>query len=143
MKVLVRCKCTQRTIDTDTIGPWRLRCKTCHEIIYDPTAQPAQARTETTDEERTQFNDWLKGSAELKVLMSSEGDGAQKCKLHPKYPIVAACRECEKLLCKRCLDRVGDSFTCSDCVSRRLMGSQETEGRGIGAFFKRLFSRKR
>ncbi len=146
MKVSVRCRCTQRTIDTDQVGPWRLRCKQCQEIIWDPQAQ-AQRRpsnVETTDEERSQFNDFLQASNELKVLMSSEGEPDQRnCPKHPKYKIVAACGRCEKLLCKKCLDRVGDAFTCSDCVEKQLLSSRETGGGGLLAFFKRLFGRGR
>lgn len=140
MKVVVRCRCTQRTIDTDQVGPWRLRCKQCHEIIYDPTPPPSAQKVETTDDERTQFNEFLQASNELKVLMSSEGEpDARFCAKHPKSRIVAACSRCEALLCKKCLDRVGDSFTCGDCVERQLLSSKESEARGFFAFFRRLF----
>jgi len=143
VKLEVRCRCTRRTIDTDQVGPWRLRCKTCQEIIYDPQARAAQA-TDTTDEERTQFNDFLQASNELKVMMSSEGEpDARSCPKHPKYKIVAACSKCAKLLCKRCLDRIGDAFTCGDCVEKQLLSSRESEPRGLFAFFKRMFAKRR
>jgi hypothetical protein len=148
MHVKVRCRCMQRTIDTDTVGPWRLRCKTCHEIIYDPQAASARAKKqpETSDEEKSQFNDWLQASNELKVLMSSDGEtGLRPCPKHPKYKLIAACSGCEKLLCKKCLDRVGESFTCGDCVERKLFESREsgkTTG-GLFAFLRRLFRRKK
>ncbi len=146
MMITARCRCTQRTIDTDKVGPWRLRCKTCHEIIYDPQAAAAKkAATETTDEERTNFNEFLQASNELKVLMSSEGEPDQRnCKAHPKYKIVAACSRCEKLLCKKCLDRVGDAFTCGDCIEKQLLSSKESGGGGgFFGFFRRLFGRGR
>lgn len=149
MMITARCRCTQRTIDTDKVGPWRLRCKTCQEIIYDPQAAAAAAKqrpstVETTDEEKTQFNDFLQASNELKVLMSSEGEpDTRHCPRHPKYKIVAACGRCEKLLCKKCLDRVGDAFTCSDCIEKQLLSSKESSGGGLFAFFRRLFSRGR
>jgi hypothetical protein len=144
MQISVRCRCTQRTIDTDQVGPWRLRCKTCQEIIYDPTAQAAKRpQVETTDDEKTQFNDFLQASNELKVLMSSEGEPDQRpCKKHPKYKIVAACSRCGALLCKKCLDRIGDAFTCGDCVEKQLFQSRESSG-GLLGFFKRLFARKK
>jgi len=153
MLISVRCRCAQRKIDTDQVGPWRLRCKTCQEILWDPQAHAAAVakRTqqppktvETTDEERTQFNDWLNASNELKVLMSSEGEQPQEpCKKHPKYKIVAACSKCSALLCKRCLDRIGDAFTCGDCVEKQLLSSKESGPRGgIFGFFKRLFARR-
>lgn len=144
MMIQVRCRCAQRTIDTANIGSWKLRCKTCHEIIYDPEARAAPAiPTETSDEEQTQFNQWLQGSAELKVLMSSESeDGAKRCPRHPEYKLVAACSRCEKLLCKRCLDRVGEAFTCGDCTEKQLAESREAEKRGgIVGLLKRLLGR--
>ncbi|MEZ0227213.1 MAG: B-box zinc finger protein [Planctomycetota bacterium] len=150
MMITAKCRCTQRTIDTDKVGPWRLRCKTCHEIIYDPQAAAAAAaakkqHVETTDDEKTQFNDFLQASNELKVLMSSEGEPDQRpCPKHPKYKIVAACSRCDKLLCKKCLDRIGDAFTCGDCVERQLLSSKEGGGGGgLMGFFRRLFGRGR
>ena len=143
--ITARCRCTERTIDTDKVGPWRLRCKTCQEIIYDPQAAAAKRpHVETTDDERSQFTDFLQASNELKVLMSSEGEPDQRpCPKHPKYKIVAACSRCEKLLCKKCLDRIGDAFTCGDCVEKQLMSSRESGGGGLMAFFRRIFSRGR
>ena len=154
MMITARCRCTERTNDTEKVGPWRLRCKTCHEIIYDPQAAAAAAAaktapgktvaTETTDDEKTQFNDFLQASNELKVLMSSEGEPDQRpCPKHPKYKIVAACSRCDKLLCKKCLDRVGDAFMCAECVEKQLLSSRETSGGGFFAFFRKLFSRGR
>jgi hypothetical protein len=143
MLIKVRCRCAvERTIDTDTVGPWRLRCKQCHDTIYDPEkAAQKRAQVETTDDEKSQFNDWLQGSAELKVLMSSEGEPEKtpNCPTHPKYKIVAACSKCDKLLCKHCLDRVGDQFTCSECVANALSEGRDGEGGGFMAFLRRLF----
>ena len=147
MQIQVRCRCAvARTIDTTTVGPWRLRCKTCGDVIYDPQSQPPPRvpPPPTSDEENSQFNDWLQGSAELKVLMSSEGDDEQEsCAKHPKYKIVAACNRCAALLCKRCLDRIGDSFTCGDCVAKELRGTSGAAkvAGGLKAFFGRLFGK--
>lgn len=146
MLISVNCRCAvARQIDTDKVGPWRLRCKGCQEIIYDPQAQaaPRVPQPDPSTTEETQFQDWLQGSAELKVLMSSEAEPnapAQNCRKHKGGKVVAACSRCSQLLCKRCLDRVGDSFTCADCVERQLLNSREgSRGGGILGFLKRLF----
>ncbi len=132
MMIKVRCRCAQRTIDTDKVGAWKLRCKTCQEIIYDP--QSAGRGTDSTVEEHTNFDRWLQESNELKVLMSSDGEpDGRTCKKHPKYNVVAACNRCGQLLCKRCLDRIDEAFTCADCVAQ-LVASREKEA----TFFARV-----
>ena len=145
MQIQVRCRCAvARTIDTSSVGPWRLRCKTCGDVIYDPQSQPTPPAPPPVEEDNSQFNDWLQGSAELKVLMSSEGDtDAETCAKHPKYKIVAACTRCAALLCKRCLDRVGDAFTCGDCLAKELAGPSKAAvaAHGIKAFFAKWFKK--
>jgi len=145
MMIQVRCRCAQRTIDTETVGPWRLRCKTCQEIIYDPPATAAKPSVapETTDDERSRFDEWLHGSSELQLLMSSDGKEGQPCSRHPDHKVIAACSRCEKLLCKQCLDRIGEAFTCGDCVEKQLLESRETERRGVLGFLGRIFGTKR
>ena len=46
----------------------------------------------------SQFQDWLMGSSELQVMMSTDGANAPRCKVHPKKPVVAACTRCNALL---------------------------------------------
>jgi hypothetical protein len=134
MRLAVHCRCAvERTIDTDEVGPWRLRCKKCQEIIYDPAARPRERdlEPEGSTAAETQFHKWLQGSGELKVLASSAGDRMSplpSCPAHPRFKIVAACNRCSKLLCKRCLDRVGDSFTCAACVEQQLASPSEEGG---------------
>jgi hypothetical protein len=150
MLISVNCRCAvERQIDTEKVGPWRLRCKGCQEIIYDPEAQaqPKRPDPEPSTEEESQFNQYLRGSAELKVLMSSEQEKgfpsqAGTCRTHQGFKIVAACNRCSKLLCRRCLDRVGDSFTCASCIEKQLLESRESGGGFLG-FFKRLFFKTR
>ena len=37
----VRCRCNvQRVINIEQVGPWRLRCKQCGDVLYDPTSPP-------------------------------------------------------------------------------------------------------
>jgi hypothetical protein len=137
MKLAVHCSCAvARTIDTDKVGPYRLRCTTCREIIYDPNQQAVAVEPESD----SQFQTWLEGSAELKVLASSDGEGSPKlCPKHPERRVVAACNGCSALLCRACLDRVGDKFTCSACVDKTLGLKEKRADGGIGGFFTKLF----
>src|SRR5438445_45088 len=81
-----------------------------------PPAPPPRRETESSVDD-SDFNQWLHGSAELKVLLSSDGEGpAGRCLRHDGRKFVAACVRCSKLLCRACLDQVGESFTCADCV---------------------------
>lgn len=146
MRITVRCACAvPRTIDTDKVGSWRLRCKTCGDVIYDPKASAIEPLVE--DDEDSQFMQWLRESAELKVLMSSEGDRAappsQMCERHSDRRVVAACNRCSRLLCRACLDRIGESFTCSECVGATLAASgRGGKGGGLMGFLARLLGRK-
>jgi hypothetical protein len=147
MNLSVRCRCNvQRTIDTSQVGPWRLRCKQCGDVLYDPTqeAAAAEALEASREEEREEFDDsmfqqWLEGSAELKVMMSTDGDSAPQCGRHPGRHIVAACTRCSALLCKSCLDRVSDAFVCSECLLEEV--SDQESGGGFMAWLKGLFWR--
>jgi hypothetical protein len=206
----VRCRCNvQRRIDTSQVGPWRLRCKQCGDVLYDPSAAPIpgthpgvtaaapppaptaapppprplpppppavppQARPrapktpiqqpghavpisdtgvvdpvlttpapshETHDGEGGEdstFQQWLHGSAELKVLLSSDGLPAPKCKRHPARRIVAGCTRCSELLCKFCLDRIDDEFVCSECVAAVATKVDLQDG-GLKAWFRKIF----
>ena len=140
MRIAVHCRCAvSRTIDTDKVGPNRLRCTTCREIIYDPAAVATTVEPQPDPDDESQFQQWLQGSAELKVLLSSEGEAApQNCPKHPTRKIVAACNQCSRLLCRACLDRVGEAFTCSACVAEAVTGKKVKQG-GFFAFLSRLF----
>jgi hypothetical protein len=137
VKIKVECRCKRRTIDTDKVGPWRLRCKTCGEVLYDPRVAPLPDELEDSDVEDSVFQQWLNGSSDLNVLTSTDGEESQPCPKHPQLPVVAACTRCSSLLCKSCLDRVEDVFVCSDCIRQELAGSGE--GKGMTAWLKRLF----
>lgn len=120
MQISVRCRCNvQRTIDIDRVGPWRLRCKQCGDVLYDPSARVLEPELEESAEPGvtdSQFQRWLHGSAELKVMLSNDGEEAMRCERHPDRAVVAACTRCSAFLCKRCLDRVGDAFVCAACI---------------------------
>src|SRR4051812_29893242 len=143
MRIAVHCRCAvARTIDTDKVGQNRLRCTTCREIIYDPAAVATTVEPEPDPDDESQFQQWLQGSAELKVMLSSEGDpAAQNCPKHPNRRIVAACNQCSRLLCRACLDRVGEAFTCSACVAEAVTGKKKRKKGGFFAFFARLFGK--
>jgi hypothetical protein len=167
MRLQVRCRCdVLRTIDTTQVGPWRLRCKQCGDILYDPRASAAEpvplpfpdptrppppVATDTKrsgyapvpklDEDHdplsdTEFQRRLMDSAELKVMMSSDGEESRPCPRHPQRPIVAACTNCSEFLCKRCLDKVGDAFVCAECAPELLTGPPKP---GVMGWLKRLF----
>ncbi|MDC3379424.1 hypothetical protein OAX78_03985 [Planctomycetota bacterium] len=144
MHLSVRCSCNvQRTIDTSQVGPWRLRCKQCGDVIYDPSAEALEVATPVApvieEDPDSQFQDWLEGSAELKVLLSADGTDAPRCQKHPAKRIIAACTRCSQLLCKKCLDRVDDEFVCSDCAIRVAAAGGEPGEGGFFGWFKRLF----
>ncbi|MCO5165825.1 MAG: hypothetical protein M9894_05595 [Planctomycetes bacterium] len=135
-----------RTIDTGRVGPWRLRCKQCGDILYDPRAQahevslPLDLPGEEDDPlEDTEFQRRLMESAELKVMMSSDGEEAQRCPKHPARPVVAACTRCSDLLCQACLDRIDDQFVCAGCVATVVGARPDGDGQGVLAWFRKLF----
>ncbi len=143
MQIAVSCRCgVSRKLDTEKVGPWRIRCTTCREIIYDPArAKPPLAPPPEPEVTDSDFTRWLTGSAELKVLLSSDGDGpAGRCPAHGGRKFVAACVRCSRLLCRACLDQVGEAFTCAECVRAELEERAGTK-RGIGGFLARLFGR--
>jgi hypothetical protein len=144
MKIAVHCRCAvARTIDTDKVGPYRLRCTTCREVIYDPAQVATVVEPEPDPDEESSFQQWLEGSAELKVMLSSEGDPSpQSCPKHPQRRVVAACNKCSRLLCRACLDRVGETFTCSACVAETVTGKKQKKGKGFLSFLSRLFGGK-
>lgn len=139
MLIQVVCRCrVRRTIDTREVGAWRLRCKQCGDVLYDPATAPAEPAPEAEDEEDdTQFQRWLEGSGELKLLLSSEGDEAPPCPRHPSRRVVAACTRCAALLCKHCLDRIDDQFACAACVAEVAARVDPAQG-GLFAWFRRL-----
>lgn len=121
MKLSVKCKCAvKREIDTAAVGSCRLRCRTCGDVLYDPLARGAEAKPEPEPEpeDETAFQEWLEASRELKLILSSENEKSLPCPTHVDQRVVAACNHCARLLCKRCLDRVDDSFTCSACLDK-------------------------
>lgn len=140
-----------RTIDTGQVGPWRLRCKQCGDVLYDPRAKAADVplplempREEPSDEgsfkeQDSEFQRRLMESAELKVMMSADPDAAERCRRHPKRPVVAACTRCAGLLCKRCLDKIGDEFVCAECVASVATARPHGDERGVMAWFRKLF----
>lgn len=137
MKLKVSCRCKSRVIDTEKAGPWRMRCKTCGEVLYDPrNAHLPHEELEESAVEDTQFQNWLEGSSDLNVLTSTDGESTRPCPKHPELGVVAACTRCSSLLCKRCLDRVGDVFVCSECIRKELEQSAE---KGMTGWLKRLF----
>jgi hypothetical protein len=140
----VRCRCNvTRTIEPAKVGPWRLRCKQCGDVLYDPRAQAAEAIPVEEEEPGaldSVFQKRLMESAELKVMMSNDGENALPCQRHPSKPVVAACTRCSDLLCKSCLDRVGDEFVCSRCVAVAAGAIPKGEG-GLMAWFRRLMGR--
>jgi hypothetical protein len=151
VQLQVRCRCNvMRTIDTGQVGPWRLRCKQCGDVLYDPRAQAAEVplaleipREEPASDEGSvqdsEFQRRLMESAELKVMMSADPDQAERCRRHPKRPVVAACTRCAALLCKRCLDKIGDEFVCAECVADVASARPQGDERGVMAWFKKLF----
>ena len=154
MQLQVRCRCNvTRTIDTGQVGPWRLRCKQCGDVLYDPRAQATNvplnlelppgptSGDEHDPQEESEFQRRLLESAELKVMMSSEGEVAQRCRKHPKRAVVAACTRCGELLCKRCLDKVGDEFVCASCMAEVASARPEGDDKGVMAWFRKLFRR--
>lgn len=174
MQLSVRCRCNvRRTIDTSKVGAWRLRCKQCGDVLYDPSANagPAQPvpqiatkrlgapvdlgedpfapqdlkvpdlEDEDDGVEDSQFQRWLHGSAELQVMLSSDGSDAPRCERHRDRKVVAACTRCSLLLCKKCLDRIDDEFVCSECVALVASKADPKQG-GLTAWFKRLFGGK-
>lgn len=149
VQLQVRCRCdVLRTIDTGRVGPWRLRCKQCGDVLYDPRAQVAEVPLplELPDDQDdgdldTEFQRRLMESAELKVMMSSDGEEVQRCARHPQRPIVAACTRCSDLLCRACLDRVDDEFVCSACIAQVAGARPEGDDRGVMAWFRKLFGR--
>jgi hypothetical protein len=145
-----------RTIDTGQVGPWRLRCKQCGDILYDPRAKaaepiplplddgPLSGPPRTTSEEQDLYSDSdfqrrLMESAELKVMMSSDGEEAQRCARHPTRAVVAACTRCGDLLCKSCLDRIGDEFVCARCIALVAGARPAGDGKGVMGWFRKLF----
>ncbi|RMG07279.1 MAG: hypothetical protein D6731_24180, partial [Planctomycetota bacterium] len=96
-----------------------------------PPAPPAE-------DEDSVFQRWLEGSAELKVLVSSDGSTSPKCKQHPERRVVAACTRCSALLCSRCLDRIGDEFACAECVARVAAQTDPAQG-GLKSWFRKVF----
>lgn len=140
----VRCRCeVTRKIDPAKVGPWRLRCKQCGDILYDPSAaapaMPARPMTETDPTQESAFQRRLHESAELKVMMSSDGTEGQPCPRHRGKKIIAACTRCADLLCNACLDKIGDEFVCSRCIADVATGAPSDRPGGIMGFFRRLF----
>jgi len=99
----------------------------------------APAESDVGDTEDSTFQRWLRGSGELKVMLSSEGLEAPKCARHPRRRIVAACTRCSALLCKRCLDRIDDEFVCAECVAKVAAQVTDPGSGGLTPWFKRLF----
>jgi hypothetical protein len=147
--MIVNCRCNvRREIDTAKVGPWRLRCKQCGDVLYDPSASDAAPLPGSRDDleakaanvlsrltpapradseigtvpqatgQESTFQQWLEGSAELQVMHSSDGANVPRCQTHPDRRIVAACTRCAQLLCKNCLDRIDDEFACASCVTK-------------------------
>lgn len=147
VQLQVRCRCdVLRRIDTGQVGPWRLRCKQCGDVLYDPRAQAAEVPLplELPDDDDgrhddTDFQRRLMESAELKVMMSSDGEEAQRCPRHPKRPIVAACTRCSDLLCRGCLDKIGDEFVCAACIALVAGARPEGDAKGVMGWFRKLF----
>lgn len=167
--IYVECRCrVRRAIDPSQVGAWRLRCKQCGDVLYDPStsgrhmppppptpaatpvapmpgtpvpsAMPSAAPLLAADDdglEDTSFQQWLRGSGELKVLVSSDGAHTAHCSRHPAQRVVAACTRCSELLCKHCLDRIDDEFVCSECVAKVASEVDPTQG-GLLGWFKRL-----
>ena len=92
------------------------------------------------DDEESQFQAWLQGSGELKVMHSSDGSNAPQCERHRGRRVVAACTRCSALLCKHCLDRIDDEFVCSECVAQVASGMDPSKG-GLKAWFRKLLGR--
>lgn len=137
-EIAVRCRCQKvRTIDTERAGPWRMRCKGCGDVLFDPARAPEPAEVLEESVEDTEFLNWLEGSAELNVLKSSDAD-APPCVRHTDRPVVAACTQCSRLLCKLCLDRVGEAFVCSECVAEQAAGGPEGEPGVFGWLRRKL-----
>ncbi len=150
VQLQVRCRCNVlRTIDTGQVGPWRLRCKQCGDVLYDPRAEvaevplPLELPGDDDDglHEDSEFQRRLMESAELKVMMSSDGEEAQRCPRHPKRPIVAACTRCSDLLCRSCLDKIGDEFVCASCIASVAGARPAGDERGVMSWFRKLFGR--
>ncbi len=139
MQLKVRCRCqVTRTIDTGKVGPFRLRCKQCGDVLFDPRAEAAEpvVLDDRPGVEDSTFFRRLQESAEIKVLMSSDGEESPPCPKHPDRRVVAACTRCSRLLCKRCLDRIDDDFVCSSCVAEAA-GAKPPPG-GLMAWFRRV-----
>ncbi len=163
MELQVRCRCNVvRKIDPAKVGSFRLRCKQCGDVLFDPHqaapvpldpfAKPAPAARDPgmrpsgqgrigtgSDDGDTDFQKRLLESAELNVMMSSDGEQAVTCRRHKKRRVVAACTRCADLLCKDCLDRIGDEFVCSKCIAQVATGEEAIPSGGVMSFFRKLF----
>ncbi len=161
MELSVRCRCqVVRKIDPAKVGQFRLRCKQCGDVLYDPNqaapvpldpfAKPTArdpgirpsgqgAIGKGSDDGDTDFQKRLLESAELKVMMSSDGEQAVNCRRHKKRKVVAACTRCADLLCKQCLDRIGDEFVCATCIAQVATGEEAVPSGGVMSFFRKLF----
>lgn len=126
----VQCGCgKERAIDTRSLPPWRIRCKSCRQVLFDPTttlllgedapsgaatgADPGPASPPGRAGEVDPFARFLRSSAELTELKAAE---LERCARHPAQAPVATCNRCGKQLCRACLDQVGNAFGCASCL---------------------------
>ena len=136
----IRCGCgKERAIDTRSLPPWRIRCKSCRQVLFDPTttlllgedgpgdapdpppafggggsaAARASGASPADAAPFDPFAKFLKSSAELTELQAA---ARERCARHPSQTPVATCNRCGRQLCRACLDQVGNAFACATCL---------------------------
>jgi hypothetical protein len=117
----VRCACNvERKIDTSVLRPWRVRCKRCKQVLFDPSSTMVVGNATVQEESTQELNRWVSGSHEhIRPLNLNETSEAMRCPTHPLQQVIAGCKQCNRLLCRACVDQVGESLVCSDCVGQQ------------------------
>ena len=113
----VRCACNvEREIDTSVLRPWRVRCKRCQQVLFDPSATMVVGDAEVAAEDTQELDRWVSGSQQhLRPLDPGDTVEAMRCPTHPLQFVIAACKQCNRLVCRACVDQVGDALVCTDC----------------------------